>query len=97
MQIRLKNENGEFILDEKNNPITYIVTVKGDIDGDGVAGDIDAIYLKAYRNEIQGSELNEAQIEAIDINSDGTVNYTDSNLLKLHRMEVEGYDLNNKV
>ena len=33
------------ILDKQNTPFTYTITVKGDIDGDGIAGDIDALYL----------------------------------------------------
>ncbi len=94
MKVKLKDSNNELLTDTENRPLIYTVVVKGDINGDGEAGDIDAMYLKAYRNEVQGYALNDEQIEAADINNDNMINYVDSNLLKLHRMEVEGYSLN---
>ena len=74
--------------------VQYIVVVKGDINGDGLANSLDSILIKAIRNEV--TTINGAAKAAADINDDGKVNVADSKLLLYHRAEVTGYDLNFK-
>ena len=95
MIVKINKINNEPLLDNDNNPITFTIAVKGDIDGNGMANLIDSKYIKAYRNEIVGSELTNEKFEAADINDDEQINYIDSNLLKLHIMEVQNYSLDN--
>ena len=70
-----------------NGETKYIVAVKGDINGDGKAGDFieDIIALNRYR--INGTGLTTAQIIAGDINNDGSIDFIDD-IMQINRYRI---------
>ena len=70
-----------------NGETKYIVAVKGDINGDGKAGDFieDIIALNRYR--INGTGLTTAGIIAGDINNDGSIDFIDD-IMQINRYRI---------
>ena len=75
--------------DDNGNLLVYQIAVKGDINSDGVADDLDSRLIKAFRNEV--TTLTDVQKKAADINADGDIDVIDSKLLLYHRAEVKNY------
>ena len=68
------------------NQEEYIAVVRGDLNGDGKAGDVDLLRLARYKVGLDNN-LNGAYLKAADINKNGK--YADDvDLLKLARVLV---------
>lgn len=80
----------EIVNSEKN--IQFVVSVIGDINGDGIANTLDSQIIKAYRNEI--INLTKEEICSADIDNNDVVDIKDTKLLLYHRADVKGYNLN---
>lgn len=94
MYVQIEDTEGNIVKDENNHPLVYQTAVTGDVNRDGSANSQDSLLIKAYRNEVQGSQLLEDASEAADINKDGQIDVLDTKLLLYHRAEVQGYNLN---
>lgn len=93
MFVEIRDLNGKIATNENGEPLVYSVSVKGDVDGNGIANAVDSLLIKAYRAEVQGSQLGIEAFESADINNDTKVNAADARLLLYHRAEVKGYNL----
>ena len=69
-----------------NSPAAILVhveggqsTIKGDVNGDGIVNNLDAVLVYAYHNGKQ--TLTEAQLAAADVNGDGKVNNLDASMI----------------
>ena len=80
----------EVYLDEKLVDI-FVIVVKGDINGDGIADALDSGLLREQR--AGNTTLTGAYAEAADVNNDGIIDAYDSKLILYHRAGVDGYIL----
>ena len=69
----------------------FVIVVKGDIDGDGIADATDSGLLREQR--AGNITLTGAYAEAADVNNDGIIDAYDSKLILYHRAGVDGYIL----
>lgn len=59
------------------NTLSYTVSIKGDVDGDGKISSNDYVKIKNYIMEISGSELDVSRSVAADIDNNGAIGSAD--------------------
>lgn len=64
-------------ISDGNNVVTYIIAVKGDVDGSGEIEATDYVKIKNKIMERPGSSLTNAELIAADVDNDGVIAATD--------------------
>ena len=79
--------NQEIIITDGVKSISYVIAIKGDVDGDGEIGATDYVRIKNYIMEKKGSELSIAESVAADVDGNNEIGATDYVKIKNSIME----------
>lgn len=77
----------EITISDGKNTYSYIISVKGDVDGTGSIGATDYVKIKNYIMEKANSSLSVAQSYAADVDGNGSIGATDYVKIKNSIME----------
>ncbi|MGN0973316.1 MAG: Ig-like domain-containing protein [Bacilli bacterium] len=82
---------GDFLVVEKDNDLSvYIISVIGDVNGEGLVDSDDVDMLNDYL--LGKRTLNKAALKAADVNVDGKINQKDKTILENYVKHKTGYD-----
>lgn len=65
------------VVSDGTNALSYVVAIKGDVDGDGNISSSDYVKIKNYIMEASGSELDIARSTAADVDNNGAIGSSD--------------------